>query len=240
MSGGGLMTGVTHQGYVGNKCCRRLVRVPAAAILYFAGVLACRAQLANDTPEVNTVASHQPPPGEPQPPMATQPAPLPQPQDARMDIYGFAMMDTGYNFGTIDPNSFDGVSPVKLPSFTDEFGRNGNWFAGVRQTRFGVKGFIPTSHGEIRTIFEFELFGTGVDAGQTTFRLRHAWGEYRKIGAGQTWSVFMDPDVFPNSIEYWGPNGMIFFRNVQLRYTPWTRGGSRFAVAFGGPGAMAC
>ena len=32
----------------------------------------------------------------------------------------------------------------------------------------------------------------------------------------------MDPDVFPNSIEYWGPNGMVFFRNVQLAYTPCT------------------
>jgi hypothetical protein len=34
----------------------------------------------------------------------------------------------------------------------------------------------------------------------------------------------MDPAVFPNSIEYWGPNGMIFFRSVQLRYTPWSSG----------------
>ena len=30
----------------------------------------------------------------------------------------------------------------------------------------------------------------------------------------------MDPDVFPNTLEYWGPTGMVFFRNVQLRYTP--------------------
>ena len=30
----------------------------------------------------------------------------------------------------------------------------------------------------------------------------------------------MDLDVFPNSLEYWGPNGMVFFRNVQLRWMP--------------------
>ena len=30
----------------------------------------------------------------------------------------------------------------------------------------------------------------------------------------------MDIDVFPNSIEYWGPNGMVFFRNVQVRWMP--------------------
>ncbi len=30
----------------------------------------------------------------------------------------------------------------------------------------------------------------------------------------------MDIDVFPNSLEYWGPNGMVFFRNVQFRWMP--------------------
>ena len=30
----------------------------------------------------------------------------------------------------------------------------------------------------------------------------------------------MDIDVFPNSIEYWGPAGMAFFRNVQFRWMP--------------------
>ena len=106
---------------------------------------------------------------------------------------------------------------------TNEFGEDGHFFAGVRQSRLGVKGFIPTDVGELKTIFEFELFGTGVDAGQTTFRLRHAYGRVGQFGAGQTWSPFMDLDVFPNSIEYWGPNGMVFFRNVQIRWMPMQR-----------------
>ncbi len=181
-----------------------------------------------------------------------EPAPTPTPaavatQDAaataeakpRLDIYGFAMFDTGYQSGQNDPNWFDVLRPTKLPSYKDEYGEDGHYFAGVRQSRLGVKGFMPTDVGEIKTIFEFELFGTGVDAGQTTFRLRHAWGELGQIGAGQTWSPFMDIDVFPNSIEYWGPNGMVFFRNVQLRWTPWSKGDSRFAVALERPGASA-
>jgi hypothetical protein len=158
----------------------------------------------------------------------------------RLDITGFAMLDMGYQTNQSHPDWFDVVRPTKLPSFQDEFAPDGNWFAGVRQSRFGVRSYTPTEMGELRTIFEFELFGTGVDAGQTTFRLRHAWGELGKLGAGQTWSPFMDPDVFPNSIEYWGPNGMVFFRNVQLRYTPWqTDNGSRFVVALERPGASA-
>lgn len=45
----------------------------------------------------------------------------------------------------------------------------------------------------------------------------------------------MDPDVFPNSIEYWGPNGMVFFRNIQLRYTP-IAGKNTVAIALEKPG----
>jgi hypothetical protein len=155
-----------------------------------------------------------------------------------MDIYGFAMLDMGYQSKQNDPDWFDVVRPTKLPSFEDEFGADRHTFAGVRQSRLGVKTSTPTSLGELKTIFEFELFGTGVDAGQTTFRLRHAYGEIGQFGAGQTWSPFMDIDVFPNSIEYWGPNGMVFFRNVQLRWMP-IQGDTRLTFALERPGASA-
>jgi DcaP outer membrane protein len=156
----------------------------------------------------------------------------------RMDIYGFAMLDTGYDFKQVDPDWFDVLRTTKLPSFANEFGEDGNFYAGVRQSRLGVRGYLPTALGEIKTIFEFELFGTGVDAGQTTFRLRHAWGELGCFGAGQSWSPFMDPDVFPNSIEYWGPPGMAFFRNVQVRWMP-MRGENELFFALERPGASA-
>jgi hypothetical protein len=152
-------------------------------------------------------------------------------------IYGFAMLDAGQNFRTIDPNWFDTLRVTKLPSFEGEFGKDNSTFFGVRQSRLGVKTSSPTSMGELKTTFEFELFGTGVDEGQTTFRLRHAYGELGKFGAGQTWSVFMDPDVFPNTLEYWGPTGMVFFRNVQVRYMPIQQAHQSLTLALERPGA---
>ena len=158
--------------------------------------------------------------------------------NASIEIYGFIMMDSGYNFGQINPDWFDVERPTQLPSFKDQYGPDGSVFFGVRQTRFGVKTSNPTALGDLKTQFEFELFGTGVDAGQTTFRLRHAYGELGHFGAGQYWSPFMDIDVFPNSIEYWGPNGMVFFRNVQFRWMP-IKGDSRLTFALERPGASA-
>lgn len=174
---------------------------------------------------------------------AGQPRPAATPDakpDAKpwLDLYGFAMMDAGYDFKQTDPDWFDVIRPTKLPAYKDQFGANGNTYFSVRQTRFGAKSEVPTKFGPLKTLFEFELFGTGVDAGQTTFRLRHAYGELGHFGAGQTWSPFMDIDVFPNSNEYWGPNGMVFFRNVQFRWMP-VQGDSRITLAVERPGASA-
>ena len=154
-----------------------------------------------------------------------------------VDFYGFVMLDSGYDFGQVDPNWYDVERPTKLPSYPNEFAPSGNVYAGVRQTRFGVKSSTPTKFGDLNTIFEFELFGTGVDAGQTTFRLRHAYGELGPIGAGQTWSPFMDIGVFPNTLEYWGPSGMVFFRNVQLRWMPVRSKKGGVTIALERPGA---
>ena len=168
------------------------------------------------------------------------PEPEPKPQDVKgestFQVYGFAMLDAGYQFKQNHPDWFDVIRPTKLPSFANEFAPNGKTYWGVRQSRLGVKYNTPTKYGELKTIFEFELFGTGVDAGQTTFRLRHAYGELGAFGAGQTWSPFMDIDVFPNSIEYWGPNSMVFFRNVQFRWMP-LKGRNAVTLALERPGA---
>ena len=156
--------------------------------------------------------------------------------DSTFDIYGYVMLDSGYDTKQVDPLWYDVMRPTKLPAFADEFGADGNTFFGVRQTRFGVKTSTPTDVGAFTTQFEWELFGTGVDAGQTTIRLRHAYGQLGKVGAGQTWSPFMDIGVFPNTIEYWGPNGMAFFRNVQIRHMP-IQGDTYATIALERPGA---
>jgi len=159
-------------------------------------------------------------------------------QKSTFDIYGFIMMDAGYNANQIHPDWFDVVRPTKLPTYKNQYGTDGNFFFSVRQTRLGFKSFTPTALGTLKTQFEFEMFGTGVDAGQTTIRLRHAYAELGKFGVGQYWSPFMDIDVFPNTVEYWGPNGLVFFRNVQFRYMP-IQGETRLTLALERPGASA-
>lgn len=188
--------------------------------------------------EIGALEGQKQTPGVPPPAMPPPVTGKKTNAEGTLDLYGYVMLDAGQNFQRIDPNWFDVMRPTKLPAFSDEFLPDGTTFFGVRQTRFGVKTSNPTKLGDLKTLFEFELFGTGVDAGQTTFRLRHAYGELGQFGAGQTWSPFMDIDVFPNSIEYWGPNGMVFFRNVQVRWMP-IKGDSHLTIAAERPGASA-
>ena len=155
-----------------------------------------------------------------------------------LEIYGFAMLDAGYQFKANHPQWFDTLRVTKLPSFEGEFAPEGNTYWGVRQSRFGVKSTTPTKYGDLKTVFEYELFGTGVDAGQTTFRLRHAYGELGQVGAGQYWTVFGDTDTFPNSFEYWGPPGLIWFRNVGFRWMP-LKGKNSVTIGLERPGASA-
>ena len=46
---------------------------------------------------------------------------------------------------------FDVMRPTQLPAFENEFGADGRTYFSVRQTRLGIRGFIPTALGELRT-----------------------------------------------------------------------------------------
>jgi hypothetical protein len=153
------------------------------------------------------------------------------------EIYGFVQADYIQDItGRLDSDWDDAFRPSKI-CFEGACGEDGQASISVKQSKFGVMGTMPTGSNSapLNFKFEFDLFGTGVDAGQTTFRLRHAYGEWGMILAGQTNSLFMDGDVFPNTIDYWGPSGMVFYRNVQIRLTPWRTENSHFAIAIERP-----
>lgn len=150
------------------------------------------------------------------------------------EIYGFAMLDYIQDFGRVNPDWEDTLRPSRIPTDDEQFGDDGQASFSVKQSRFGVKAELPTAKGPMKAKFEFDMFGVGDDAGQTTIRLRHAYGEFGQFLVGQTNSLFMDGDIFPNTIDYWGPAGMVFLRNPQIRWTPLS-GANSFAVALENP-----
>lgn len=181
--------------------------------------------------------------GEPANGKETTPAPAPAVQagaagSPSLEVYGFGMADAIFDFNQNNPDWYDTMRPSRLPKSENEFGNDGRFYLSVRQSRFGTRATLPTPNGDVKATFEFDMFGVGADAGLTTIRLRHAWGQWKKIGAGQTNSQFMDIDVFPNTLEYWGPNGMLFYRNPQVFFEPIAKpNGSHLRVSIEAPGA---
>jgi hypothetical protein len=160
------------------------------------------------------------------------------PSPPTLEIYGFGQADAIADFKQNNPDWYDTVRPSRLPNVANQFGQDGHFYLSARQSRLGVKGTLPTSNGDVKGQFEFDMFGVGPDAGLTTIRLRHAWGQWKQIGGGQTNTQFMDIDVFPNTIEYWGPNGMLFVRLPQVFWEPIAKAdGTNLRIAIEAPGA---
>jgi hypothetical protein len=156
---------------------------------------------------------------------------------ARLEIFGQVMLDAIYDFKRVDPTSNSVLRPSKIPVNcpTDPgCGKNGETIFSIRQSKLGFRGFIPTSMGEVKTLFTMDLYDSA--GGQTHARVLEAWGELGEFGAGQYPTNFMDIDTFPNTIEYWGPNGMVFVRNPQIRITPINRDGLKVAFSLEAPG----
>jgi len=150
------------------------------------------------------------------------------------EVYGFAQVDFIQDFERVRPDWNATLRPTRIPTVEGLYGANGESILSARQSRLGVRGSIPAGDHDLFARIEFDFFGLGEgrpDAGgQNTLRLRQAYGQWGPLLGGLTASLFMDDDFWPTIIDYWGPAGMVFYRNVQIRYTPIT-GEHTLAVA---------
>ncbi len=155
--------------------------------------------------------------------------------DTPFEIYGALQADYIQDFKRVDPAWESAFRPSKIETVAGQYGSDGQALISVKQSNFGVKGSTTLENGEtIAFKFNFDMYGVGENAGQTTFRLQNAYGEWRQLLAGQTDTVFMDLSIFPDTIDYWGPAGMVFVRTAQLRWTP-ISGPTTFAIAVESP-----
>ena len=87
-----------------------------------------------------------------------------QSEGASLRIYGFAQADFIADFKQNNPDWFDVNRPTQLPSFKDQYGKDGHFWASVRQSRFGVEGLLPAGGSDVKAVLEIDLFGVGADA----------------------------------------------------------------------------
>jgi hypothetical protein len=151
------------------------------------------------------------------------------------EVEGVLQADYVQDFKRVDRNWDDTLRPSRIPTQKGQFGSDGHASVSARQSGFGFNAAAPVAGHELHARFYFDLFGSGNNEGETTFHLEHAYAEWGQWLAGRTDTVFMDADIIPNVIDFWGPPGIIYVRNAQIRWTPIHTDRYRFAIAIEKP-----
>ena len=171
----------------------------------------------------------------PPPAIQVTPAAPRAPKDHNLELYGFVQLDAIQDFKRVNPNWDATLRPSRIPTESGAFGSDGQSIFSVRQSRLGAKATGNIWGKPYEAKFEFDLYGTGVDEGQTTFHIRHMYAKWGPFLVGQTNTLWMDPDIYPNVVDYWGPPGMVNTRNPQIRWTFLDKNGWMAAVALEHP-----
>ena len=128
-------------------------------------------------------------------------------------LYGFAELNMIYD---VDGDLGPLLVPQRIGLNSD--GAEGHFQADANQSRLGLSTVTELEDGsELKTVVEGDFFGGGLDGGQ--LRLRHAYGEWKGILAGQTWTNFPGfTGIYP-TVDFRVPVGTSNTRQAQLRYT---------------------
>ena len=115
---------------------------------------------------------------------------------------------------------YDGLNlPTKNDLVTIEIptGENNipfpNYYNELAQSRLGFEVTRRTDRGNVFARLETDF------AGQYGFRIRHAYGQFKSLLVGQTWSLFAHIAALPATVDFGGPTGSIAKRNPQIRFT---------------------
>lgn len=120
--------------------------------------------------------------------------------------------DPGGNTG--NPDRF---VTAQIPIEGDFFKNGGNQFnVNAKGSQLSIDVRAPEVDGNPRFYFQNDFFGSG--GNEYNFRVRQLYGEIYNFVIGQTFSVFEDPDAWPDTVDYEGPNSAIFARRPLVKY----------------------
>jgi hypothetical protein len=142
------------------------------------------------------------------------------PGSLRIPGTGTAMKIGGFVKGTF-VKSFDPLATTdrfivgSIPVGASEAGVEEETSLTANQSRLNLEMRETTGVGDLRAFVEADFASSG-----DTFRLRHAYGQYKNLLTGKTWSTFYDPLAGPEEIDFEGINGRTILRQTQIRWFP--------------------
>src|SRR5258705_5118782 len=124
-------------------------------------------------------------------------------------------VDMTYDFK--NAGNDDRFVTAQIPVDGDPFKGGGGIFninAKASQLKLDVR--APDFRGSPRFYYENDFFGSG--PGEFPYRIRHLYAQIFNIIVGHTYGVFEHPHLWPDTVDYEGPNSAIFVRRPLARY----------------------
>jgi len=104
----------------------------------------------------------------------------------------------------------------------------------AKATRLNLDVRAPSDWGVVRGFVETDFFNDDAQ-----LRLRHAYVEVGSLLAGQSWTVFTDPDGIPRTLDFESPIAFITLRQAQFRWTETIHDNLTWAVSVENPDTTA-
>jgi hypothetical protein len=106
---------------------------------------------------------------------------------------------------------------AKIPVSNDPAHGGGDQFnINAKGSQLSIDVRAPDVIGSPRFYYQNDFFGAG--PGEFPYRIRQLYGQVYNIIVGMTFSTFEDPDVWPDTVDYEGPNSATFARRPLARY----------------------
>ena len=137
--------------------------------------------------------------------------------DTEFSISGFIKADFIYDLKQKDRGATSAAA-LKMNPADDR----GHFQAHARQSNLKISTATPTPLGNLNAVIETDFFGAGGNENQSNsygMRIRHAYARIGGLLAGQYWSNFGTLAAFPITPDLTGPEGIVFIRQPQARWT---------------------
>lgn len=150
---------------------------------------------------------------------------------AEVNLYGYIRADASYQAKGAS-TMYNNISAVPLEHTAEEAQQKDRLHSTVNVTRLGLNFKTPSVAGEVGGKLEMDFFG---GATRDQFRIRHAYITLDQWLIGQTWSTFIAPEYYPETVDAGTFVGGALQRSPMLRYSDKLSANTSFAVAIEDP-----
>ncbi|NNP69109.1 DcaP family trimeric outer membrane transporter [Acinetobacter sp. Ac_5812] len=150
---------------------------------------------------------------------------------AEVSLYGYIRADASYQAKGAS-TMYNNISGVPLEHTAEEAQQKDRLHSTVNVTRLGLNFKTPTAAGDVGGKLEMDFFGGST---RDQFRIRHAYLTFDKWLIGQTWSTFIAPEYYPETIDAGTYVGGALQRSPLIRYSDNLSANTSFAVAIEDP-----